>query len=299
MKQTTGQGISVMVYGDGGVGKTSLLRSLPPDKTLVIDVEDRLGILAARGWEGKVVKLSRNADGQPQGVDDQTVNLRELLAWLALAQHPYQFIAIDSISQLERWMIATLTAYRGKLYTEMKEHGDIAGVMRARLLALLDLRRRGINIVIVSHESSDARGMKGIAVPSINTKVGKDLIGWCDQVGRMSTPLDGKRTIQWDKSAIVCAKNSFDCVQSTEVVEKEDVTYLINLFRRIYHERQAAFNPPGPPVANPLPQRPIEIDANPSTITKPADSVAANAPAVGAPTTEAIKSEISKKKESK
>jgi hypothetical protein len=43
-------GIKGVIFGKHGIGKTSLVRDLPEDTTLVIDME--AGLLAAEGWKG-------------------------------------------------------------------------------------------------------------------------------------------------------------------------------------------------------------------------------------------------------
>ena len=48
------KGITGCIFGKSGIGKTSLLRTLPEDKTLFFDLE--AGDLAIEGWQGDVIR---------------------------------------------------------------------------------------------------------------------------------------------------------------------------------------------------------------------------------------------------
>jgi len=48
-------GIKMVVAGKYGVGKTTLLKTLPPENTLCLDLE--AGLLSVREWQGDVVTL--------------------------------------------------------------------------------------------------------------------------------------------------------------------------------------------------------------------------------------------------
>lgn len=236
----TAKGICVGVHGEAGVGKTTLVTSLPAEKTIVLDVEGGLGVLTAHGWNGSVISIERNIEG-----------LRETVDYLTTAAHPFQFVVVDSVSYLERWMIATLTQSRGKVFTELKEYGDVAVILRARLLSIIDLRKRGINVLLLAHSTADMRGSEGVAFPSINAKVSRDFLGWCDCFGHMSIAPDGKgtRTIQWDPSPTVRAKSRFACLAPVEAVDRGG--YMLNVYRRIWAERSQGFAPKPAPIAEP------------------------------------------------
>lgn len=54
-KREISTGIKGVIYGESGVGKTSLIHSLPADETLVLDLE--AGLLAVEGWDGDSVEI--------------------------------------------------------------------------------------------------------------------------------------------------------------------------------------------------------------------------------------------------
>jgi hypothetical protein len=54
------QKLSAVIAGPFGIGKTSLVRTLDPDRTLMVDCEG--GMLAARTWPGRSVEIRRFSD---------------------------------------------------------------------------------------------------------------------------------------------------------------------------------------------------------------------------------------------
>ena len=48
------RGIKAVIFGKSGIGKTSLLWTLPPDTTLFFDLE--AGDLAIEGWSGDTIR---------------------------------------------------------------------------------------------------------------------------------------------------------------------------------------------------------------------------------------------------
>jgi hypothetical protein len=54
-KREQENGIKGVIYGESGVGKTTLIHTLPPEKTLVLDLE--AGLLAIEGWDGDSVAI--------------------------------------------------------------------------------------------------------------------------------------------------------------------------------------------------------------------------------------------------
>ena len=93
-KDLTTEKITCLIYGTPGMGKTTLL-GLLPGRTLIIDIDRGTSVIA--GCENvDIVRVSENL-----------VELEELLKLLN-AKCEYQNIAIDSISELERAMLAYL-----------------------------------------------------------------------------------------------------------------------------------------------------------------------------------------------
>lgn len=78
-------GVKVVVYGDSGAGKTSLIRTLP-GKTLILSAES--GLLSIADLDADVAEVST--------VDD----VREAYTYLREGSHDYTWVALDSFSEI-------------------------------------------------------------------------------------------------------------------------------------------------------------------------------------------------------
>lgn len=239
------EGTAILVMGDAGVGKTTLIRGLNTDTTLLIGIDPGYDVIA--GWDGHKAKLD----------ESRIKSVTEYVQWLTInARGRYRTVVVDNVSYLEKWAIRSLTEFRGKEFTELKEYGDVGNVMRAWLTSMRDLRRHGVNVVFFSHIKTDMKGFEGVVHPSLQDKVSRDFLGYVDCVGYMSIAPDQNRTrtIQWDGSATVKAKRRYDCLQPIETVAREDEKYLSNVLARIHAEKRRLWAPK--PAAAPQPSAP-------------------------------------------
>lgn len=238
-------GVAIGLAADAGVGKTTLVGTLPADKTLYIDVEGGADVLA--GWDGATMVLSedlvttdleRLVAGRPAPV----VSLRDCMAYLAVVTpDEYRFVVIDSGTNLEKRMLDSMKTIRQKEFSELREKGDLGEKMQEYCRKLTDLRWRGINVVIIVHQTKSMRGEEGVAYPLLQDKTARTLLGLVSAMGFMAAQPDGTRTIQWHPTAAVRAKSRYDCLGAIEQVKKDDRTYLVEVFRRIHLDRMQKF----------------------------------------------------------
>lgn len=84
-------GIKICVYGGAGVGKTSLIRTIP-GKTLILSAES--GLLSIADVDADVVEVTSLED------------VREAYTYLAKSEHDYQWVALDSFSEICEVLLA-------------------------------------------------------------------------------------------------------------------------------------------------------------------------------------------------
>lgn len=80
-----GNGIKICVYGGAGVGKTSLIRTIP-GKTLILSAES--GLLSIADVDADVVEVTSLED------------VRDAYKFLAQGEHDYTWVALDSFSEI-------------------------------------------------------------------------------------------------------------------------------------------------------------------------------------------------------
>ena len=203
------RGISLLIYADPGVGKTTLATTLPVGETLIINTEAGLGPLL--GTNHYIFNLDRDLK-----------QLQELYKEIITKDHPFTNIVVDNISELQEWMVITLTQTRGKDFTEIKEHGDAGQKMREYLHLFRDLVYKGINVVFNAwemplpiEESTDMTITK--LYPKLYKRIAPEICGIVDLVGRLEKyEKTGDRFIRFEGTSKIEAKSQFKGVDRFE-----------------------------------------------------------------------------------
>lgn len=193
-------GIKAVILGPSGIGKTTLLKTLDPKKTLFFDLE--AGSLAVEGWEGDEVRprtwddcrtlAALIAGPNPALREDQSyskahfdhVNKDNAAAQFA----SYETIFIDSITVAGRlcfqWAQGQPEAYSEK--TGKRDTRGAYGLhgreMLAWLTQLQHARDRNIVFVGILDQKEDDYGRTQWVAQIEGSKVGRELPGIVDQV---------------------------------------------------------------------------------------------------------------------
>lgn len=216
------RGIVALIYGDAGVGKTSLLAGFPPDRTTIKDIDGGSGVLLEKGWDGSVEETAEDLS-----------DLKAWIEWVSTARHRFTTVVLDSATNLERRMVFLIGDKRKKEFVDVKEYGDASSKMRSYLLALRDLSSKGINVVFIAHAKSDVKGREGVIFPFLSDKLAIELPGLVDICGYMGVNPDGSRYLQFAPAPNLRTKTRFGCVQPYEELN------LAAIFGRIYADRKA------------------------------------------------------------
>jgi phage nucleotide-binding protein len=146
------RGRTVVVYSEGGLGKTRCLASLGLlGKTLVIDIDGGQESLAGvAGADNVDVVEARRIEE----VDTCYENLGS-------GKWKYDCLAIDTASEFEKLASMDLAGKRGKEFTSLAEYGDGAQKMREYFRKFKDLASRGMHVVFTAHVRSDKEAEGG------------------------------------------------------------------------------------------------------------------------------------------
>jgi phage nucleotide-binding protein len=181
-----------LIYGQPGIGKTSLSLSSP--KPLLIDFDNGL----------------RRVDKQYQTDSVQIESYQDLLNILTKENiDNYETIIIDTlgkmIDRIGDWLAESNPKVKqGDGQLSMKGWGNVKFEFQ-RLLKLLDAQNK--SVIFVAHEKEEKVNDEVIKRPDVAGSSGKDIVKELDFMGYMSIK-NGKRTIDLAPNEAYYAKNS-------------------------------------------------------------------------------------------
>lgn len=193
-----------LVYGNPGMGKTSLVKFLP-GKSLLLDVDRTSRVLHG---EKDIDIVEVDNINTWKGFGDITASLNKM------DLSKYDNLILDNISELERCMLANL-GRDGK-------NNRVPGIQHYQQVQffLMDsirfLKSLGLNVFILAWETTDLWTTESgqqfnRAYPQISRKILNNLMGLCDVVGRIVyEPKTEKRGIFLQPTEQIFAKNQLD-----------------------------------------------------------------------------------------
>lgn len=195
---------SYLIYGNPGMGKTSLVKFLP-GKSLLLDVDRTSRVL--HGEENiDIVEVDNINTWSSFGAITNSLSKMDL--------SKYNNLILDNISELERCMLANL-GRDGK-------NNRVPGIQHYQQVQffLMDsirfLKSLGLNVIILAWETTDLWTTESgqqfnRAYPQISKKILNNLMGLCDVVGRIVyEPKTEKRGIFLQPTEQIFAKNQID-----------------------------------------------------------------------------------------
>lgn len=196
--KTTGSlaanGVKVLVYGQAGAGKTSLVKTVP--KPIVLSAEG--GLLSIQDADLPFIEIS----------DMDT--LKEAYTWLAESEEAkqYQSVALDSISEIAEVVLNTekkATKDPRQAYGAMQEQmADIIRVFR-------DLPGRHVYMSAKLEKTQDEMGRVLYAPSMPGNKTGQALPYFFDEVLALRVEKDGEgvthRALMCDSDGLWLAKD--------------------------------------------------------------------------------------------
>lgn len=191
--------ITAMIYAHPGVGKTTLLGSLP-GKTLILDVD--LGTLVLSGNKNvDIIRVSENMS-----------ELKSTLEWLkSLDDIPYDNICIDTLTEIESGML-TVYGREGK-NNGAPELGHYNQVQFKLLDYARQYRSLGKNLIFTAWETNkDVVNKSGEIYtqsrPALSGQGSDKICGLCDIVGKMMiSKKNGGRYVWLNASDEMVAKD--------------------------------------------------------------------------------------------
>ena len=179
------ENISALIYGTPGTGKTTLLGKLQ-GRTLIVDIDKGTSVLA--GYQN--VDIFRVSG-----------NLRELwdIPREFAANCPYDNIAIDTLSELERAMLNSLASKNNIGIPSLQDYGKVNNFLLSLCRSFRDIQA---NIFFTAWEQYSeifaATGEKYSRIePMIRNKNMESVCGLCDIIGRIYFDKESEQRRVW------------------------------------------------------------------------------------------------------
>lgn len=181
--------VNVIVYGDSGTGKTSLVKTLSEETTLIVSLED--GLLSV-------------SDKSFDYVNAKTVSqIREIVNSDELKK--YKTIVIDSITELSQNTFLDLKNKYPEPKMAMRLWGDFSEQFS---LLFKELRRLEKNVLAIAlpREKEDEAGQL-IKKPDVYGKSSDRIIAWFDECFYMFIDKEGNRKFLTETAKNTMAKD--------------------------------------------------------------------------------------------
>jgi len=231
------KGVSMIVYGDPGVGKTSLIKTLlgweygkgfihepyaKPEEIFVIDVEAGDLVLADGGK--RLVTTYQ--------VRENLENFRKMVQYLVEEKHAFKYVFIDNMSELEKYFLVTLTESKTLQTPRQKEWGDTSYYMRKNIRDLRNLVWKGVNVIFnfwaMMLPVEDREGkITSYEAPMVMRSTTMEYVGLVDHTAYMGIDKEGKRFLQFDSNQRIKCKSRSDNLDQFERAN------LAEIFRKI------------------------------------------------------------------
>jgi phage nucleotide-binding protein len=220
------RGISMIIYANPGVGKTTLASTLTPEETLIITTEAGLGPLLGKGHT--LLDIRKVQENNPDKSLEDII--QEIYLHLRTSKHPFKNVVLDNLSELENSLLQDYTRRRKKHTPEIREHGDVSYKMKEWVAMFRDLEYQGINVVFMAWElAMDIKNSNGevitMTVPFVGKKVAIQICGLVDLVGHLEVyEKTGVRWVRVGPSSQYLTKCQF---QGLEGGEEADLPKLL------------------------------------------------------------------------
>lgn len=173
--------LKFFIYGDSGVGKTSLIKTV--ENPIVISTEQ--GLLPLRGHNIDSIDITKDDEGN---VIESSVmrlkKLKETYLWLKEEKRDYEWIFIDTISEINQLVVEYLKTKFPDRKDSMVLWGENFTMVKKVIEQFRDLP--GYNVCFLCHEVADKDdiGRKCYA-PDLYGKISAKVSIYFDEVFRL------------------------------------------------------------------------------------------------------------------
>lgn len=208
--QATADAIKLLVYGAAGVGKTSLIPTMP--NPVILSAEAGLLSIADANLPFVVIK----------SMDD----LREAYAWLTESDEAKQFgsVALDSISEIAEVCLVTEKA---KAKDPRQAYGEMQSTMTEAIRLFRDIPDRHVLFTAKMDKSTDDMGRMMYCPSMPGNKLAQSLPYFFDEVLALRVEKDGdgspQRALMCDTDGLWQAKDRSGKLDAWEPADLKEI----------------------------------------------------------------------------
>lgn len=181
--------VNIIVFGDSGVGKTSLVKTLPKESTLVLSAED--GLLSIKDHAVDYVKV--------KSIGDVLEVIKDKDA------EKYKNIVVDSITELSQNHFTFLKGKYPDPKMAIKLWGDFLEDFSKMFKTLRGLEKNVLALALVSEKENETG--KTIKRPDVYGKSSERIVAWFDESFYMHINKEGERKLLTQSVETVRAKD--------------------------------------------------------------------------------------------
>lgn len=226
------RGVSILIFANCGVGKTTLSSSLPKEETLFVVTEAGIGPLLGKNFTYiDILAAMKNHPEQPL---EEIIS--DLYKFLRTEKHPWRYVVIDNLTELENQLLGDYTRRRKKPFPEGKEYGDVAYRIHEWVVLFRDLQYQGITTIFNTWEKQyEMKSSTGesytMCYPYLSGRNSVEVPGVIDCCGHLEVnEKTGKRIVRFSPSTMFLTKTQFQGI----TIEEPDLMIIlskINLFQ--------------------------------------------------------------------
>jgi phage nucleotide-binding protein len=216
-------GVSMIIYGPAGVGKTSNIKTLlgwtyaggwgsqepycKPEEILVVSIDAGTSVL----YRDKKLCVSVYL------VNEELEKFKDLVDYLLSGAHPFKYVFVDNVSELEKYFVFNLAKRRGKVTPAKEEWMHASNYVRKYMRDFSkNLIYKQVNVFLnfwdMTDKLEDKEGqINSIICPMCMRATWTEYTGLVEHTAYMGiSPKSGERFFQFEKHGMIYGKTRSD-----------------------------------------------------------------------------------------
>jgi phage nucleotide-binding protein len=214
----------VLIYGASGVGKTSLVKTLPQDEVIILDAEQ--GLKSLGDYDCATWVLARDASGAMLAEEDRFERFKMFCQKIKepAVKAGKKYIVIDSISEVSQNIFRHMKAKTDGGANNWQLWGDYKEAMIDLLKFFRDVGHYTIVFLALEERVDEDDTGRSYYVPSVGGKKVKEaLLPVFDEVFRLVVTPEGERILVTQPTEKTQAKDRSGKLSPTEKANLADV----------------------------------------------------------------------------